>query len=90
MNKTSYLLTIPRVAAFLLVLGSDQCIAQDWEIVVDKTDKAISFASSPPGEGQSTVVQPGLKSDCPAGRFVFTNDSGAFRPPRLGRFSYVT
>jgi hypothetical protein len=67
----------------LLVLSSP-CLAEEWQIVVDKTDKKISFISSAPGEGQSTVVQPSLKGECPSGRFVFTNDKKAFRPPTTG------
>src|SRR6266568_4473396 len=82
--RTGYLLTMVGVGAFTFLLGSDQCIAQDWKIGVDKTDNAISFTSSPPGEGQSTVVQPVLKTECPAGRFGFTNDRTAFRPPTTG------
>jgi len=56
-----------------------QAQSQNYNYAVDKTSQSMAFTSSPPGEAQSTVVPPGLKSQCPAGRFIVTNDIR--RPP---------
>ena len=73
---------IPHILCFVVLASltmARQTPAQTWNVVLDKADKSIVFSSLPPGEAQSTVVAPGLKSQCSAGRFVFTNDQ--WRPP---------
>jgi hypothetical protein len=62
-----------------LLLFHSQVQSQTYNYDVDDTSKSMAFTSSAPGEAQSTVVPPGLKSQCTSGRFIVTNDRK--RPP---------
>lgn len=47
-----------------------------------KVTTPVHLITASAGESQSTVVPPGLKPQCPKGRFLVTNDR--IRPPREG------
>src|SRR5438067_1999446 len=55
--------------------------AADYSYSVSTGIQSIKVVNGS-GEVQSTVVGPGLKSACPAGRFLITMDS--IRPPQVG------
>ena len=58
---------------FVLAAASAAIVAHDAaaQVVVSPSDVSFSFEA---GEAQSTVVPPGLKSQCAAGRILVTND----------------
>lgn len=66
------------LVTFMVTLMAIPTSAQ-YALSVNKSVESISFSSNIPGEAQSTVVPPGKKRQCLAGRFVVTNDSR--RPP---------
>ena len=61
--------------AFMIALAISVSVANNHSVVHKPLDP-------PPGEAQSTIVAPGLKSQCRAGRFLVSNDS--LRPPAAG------
>jgi hypothetical protein len=77
MIRTSlFAIALPCAFAFGLPL-----IAADYSYSVSTGIQSIKLLNGS-GEVQSTVVGPGLKSACPAGRFLITMDS--IRPPQTG------
>jgi hypothetical protein len=56
--------------------------SQNYNLAVDDASQSMAFASAFPGEAQSTIVPPGKKSQCSAGRVLVTNDIR--RPPDGG------
>jgi hypothetical protein len=55
-----------------LVLLPNLALAQNYAVTVKDPSQPFSFAA---GESQSTVVPPGLKSQCTGGRMIVTNDN---------------
>jgi hypothetical protein len=76
--RVSYLYSAVLVA--LLAGGSDFSAAQ-YSYAVTPGVQAINLVNGS-GEVQSTVVPPGLKGQCPAGRFLISMDT--VRPPHVG------
>ncbi len=71
-----------RTSALIPPLVALGCAANP-KLHVDDTHSSIQYSGkSGPGEAQSTVVPPGLKSQCPNGRLLVTNDLR--RPPASG------
>ena len=81
-NKLTTRIAMTMLSVGLLFVVPIQVQSQDYSVAVDDVSKVMGFTSSAPGEAQSTVVPPGLKSQCSAGRFLVTNDIR--RPPDGG------
>src|SRR5690349_5271444 len=80
MTPHDFRTSILRITIFMaLLLLHTQVQSQTYNYTVDDTSQSMAFTSYAPGEAQSTVVPPGLKSQCTAGRFIVTNDRK--RPP---------